>query len=125
MAEPQALVDGDGRTVCRCVVADSMFARLRGLLARPAPEPGMGMLLPRTSSVHTFFLGYPIDVVFLDRKLCVRAVAPAVRPFRIAARRGFGSVLELAAGEAQRLGLVPGLQLRRVAQPESSPSPSA
>ena len=49
--------------------------------------------------------------VFLDRELRVIDTANEVRPWRFAARRGARAVLELAAGEAARRGIRPGMQL--------------
>jgi uncharacterized membrane protein (UPF0127 family) len=62
--------------------------------------------------VHTFFMRFSIDVVFLDRDLGVVAVSPSVRPWRTARAKGAKVTLELAAGEAARRGIAPGLQLR-------------
>ena len=108
----RAIIDEDGRVVCEsCEVAGTPLARMRGLLGRKSVAAGEGLLLPRAWSVHTFFLAFPIDVVFLDRGLHVRAVVSGVRPFRLVVRPGFGSVLELAAGEAERVGLRPGSSL--------------
>ena len=98
------LVDGDGQAVCeRCELADRMFSRLRGLLGRAGLPRGEGMLIRPTWSIHTAFMRFPIDVVFLDRELRVLAVRPQVRPWRAAARLRAHSVLELAAGECARL----------------------
>jgi uncharacterized membrane protein (UPF0127 family) len=95
-----------GQRVCEaCEVAASFSSRLRGLLGRRSLESGQGLLLPRTSSVHTFFMRFPIDVVFLDPRLRVRAIVPSLAPFRISGRLGRGAVLELPAGEADRRGL--------------------
>src|SRR5436190_17741234 len=52
----------------RCLVAETYVARLRGLLGRRL-KAGEGLLLVPCSAVHTFFMRYPIDVVFLDREL--------------------------------------------------------
>jgi uncharacterized protein len=96
----------DGRVVSeRCALADGFVSRLRGLLGRSALEPGEGLLLTPSSSVHTFFMRFAIDVVFLDRSLRVVGVSAEVRPWRFAGRRGARQVLELAAGEAQARGL--------------------
>ena len=54
---------------------------------------------------------FPIDAVFLDRDLRVIDTASGVRPWRFAARRGARAVLELAAGEAARRGIRPGMRL--------------
>ncbi len=98
-----------GETVCaRCAVATRPWTRLRGLLGRSGLEAGEGMLFPRTGSVHTMFMRFPIDVVFLDRELCVLSVREAVPPWRAVKQRGATWTLELAAGEAARAGIEPG-----------------
>jgi uncharacterized membrane protein (UPF0127 family) len=102
----------DGRIVCeRCVLADTALARMRGLLGRKSLPSGEGILLRPASSVHTAFMRFAIDAVFLDRDLRVLKVASDLRPWRTAARRKAHAVLELPAGEAERRGLEPGLRL--------------
>jgi uncharacterized protein len=102
----------DGTVVCeRCTLADSPVTRLRGLLGRAGLEQGEGLLLRPASSVHTFFMRFPIDVVFLDRALVVLGIADSVDPWRAASRRGAKAVLELPAGESSRCGLTVGDQL--------------
>jgi uncharacterized membrane protein (UPF0127 family) len=99
-------VDERGRVVCaNCENAASPLARMRGLLGRAGLAPGQGLLITRTSSVHTLFMRFPIDVVFLDRRMRVRSITRDLRPFRAVLRLGPGHVLELAAGEANRVGL--------------------
>jgi uncharacterized membrane protein (UPF0127 family) len=105
----------DGSPVCdRCVLATRPLARMRGLLGRRSLPDGEGILLSPASSVHTAFMRFPIDVVFLDRELVVLDVVRALPPWRTAARRGARRVLELAAGECDRRGLRPGDRLRIV-----------
>lgn len=108
----QALVerpDGTSSVACeRCVVASSAWLRLRGLLGRREIAAGDGLLLPRTGSIHMFFMRFALDAVFLDREDTVLHVAPGLRPWRIAARRGARSVLELRAGEVAARGIAPG-----------------
>ena len=100
-----ALIVG-GRVVCEeCVVADSMRTRMKGLLGRRGLEPGEGLLLRPANSVHTAFMRFAIDVVFLNRELEVLEVRESVPPWRMAARRGARAVLEMGAGEAQRNGI--------------------
>jgi len=89
-------------------VAGTPWARLRGLIGRPCPQPGTGLLLRPAASIHTCFMRYPIDVVFLDGKQHVLSVHAAVPPWRMRAQRDARAVLELRAGEARRLGLEPG-----------------
>jgi uncharacterized protein len=104
-----SLVDEQGRVVCaRCERADSMLARMRGLLGRSGLEPGEGLLIPKTSSIHMFFMRFPIDAVFLDKDLRVRKVVADLKPWRVAFGRGAKSCLELPAGEAVRAGIAEG-----------------
>jgi len=84
---------------------------MKGLLGRDRLERGEGLLLRPASSIHTFFMRFPIDAVWLDRELRVVSVTPDVPPWRTAAQRGARSVLELPAGEAAALGLEPGERL--------------
>jgi uncharacterized membrane protein (UPF0127 family) len=84
---------------------------MRGLLGRDQLEPGEGLLLRPASSIHTFFMRFPIDAVWLDGDLRVVGVTADLPPWRTAAKRGAHSVLELAAGEAGALGLEPGERL--------------
>lgn len=91
--------------------ADGFFSRLRGLLFAPALKPGEGLLLVPCASVHTAFLRIPIDVVFLDRRGVIRRIVPRLAPWRAAVYIGAWQALELAAGEAARLGLQAGQSL--------------
>jgi uncharacterized protein len=104
----------DGRFVCRAGVASSFTSRLRGLMLTASLKPGTGLLFPRTSSVHTHFMRYPIDVVFLDAERRVVAIRHALRPWRFASARGAAAVLELAAGTCARIGLAVGETLSEV-----------
>jgi uncharacterized protein len=98
-----------GVVVCdACLIADSPALRLRGLLGRPELASGEGLLLRPTGSIHTWFMRFPIDAVFLDRELRILRVVDRMRPWRAAAARKARAVLELPAGEAVRRGIAPG-----------------
>jgi uncharacterized protein len=102
----------DGQAVCeRCLLAETPLARVKGLLGRNGLEREEGILLRPASSIHTWFMRFPIDAVFVDRELAVLGVAANVKPWRAAARRGAYAVVELAAGESERRGLRPGDRL--------------
>jgi hypothetical protein len=112
LSSRSSLVDEAGRVVVeRCERAERMRERTRGLLGRDALEPGAGLWIARTGSVHTFFMRFPIDAVFLDRELRVRKIVACLKPFRLASSLGARSVVELAAGEAARVGLAEGMRL--------------
>ena len=110
-----------GAAVCeRCVVADRPLLRMRGLLGRRDLHADEGILLRPAGSIHTHFMRFPIDVVFLDRDCRVVDVRPTVRPWRTASKRGAKAVLELRAGEAQRRGVEVGHVLRLADGPEAT-----
>jgi uncharacterized membrane protein (UPF0127 family) len=85
---------------------------MRGLLGRSGLARGEGLLLQPAGSIHTFFMRFPIDAVFLDADRRVLRVVADVRPWRTAAVRRARAVLELAAGEAARVGMEAGTVLR-------------
>lgn len=91
--------------------ASTTLERMRGLLFRACPGPGEGMLLAPCSSVHTFGMSYPIDLVFLTRQWHVRRVVPSLEPLRMAWSLGAAMVLELASGAAAALAIAPGQEL--------------
>jgi hypothetical protein len=103
----------DGAVICeRCVIAHSAPSRMKGLLGKRELPAGEGIHLRPASSVHMLFMRFPIDVVFLDRDLRVVDVRHDLRPWKLAAKRGAKSALELAAGEAERRGVRVGDRLR-------------
>ena len=110
----------DGRIVCETVeVADTIWRRMRGLLGRSGLEPDSGLLLRPAWSIHTAFMRFPIDVVFVDHDLIVIRIAASVRSFRTASCRGAREVIELAAGEAARRGLEVGDRVAWAARNET------
>ena len=66
----------------RAEVADTFAKRTRGLIGRPPPGPGEGMLILKCNAIHTFFIRYPIDATFLDRENRVVKVVRGIRPWR-------------------------------------------
>ena len=84
---------------------------MKGLLGRTALDPDEGLLLRPAGSVHTAFMRFPIDVVFLDGAMQVLRVEPNVPPWRMTGQRGARAVLETPAGAAERAGIAPGMQL--------------
>jgi uncharacterized protein len=112
-------VDGNGSVVCeRCTVADTMLARMRGLLGRKQLPSGEGILLRPCPSVQTFFMRFPLDVVFLDRDGVVLKIVENLKPWRSAGARRAHAALELPAGEAARVGIRVGDRLVAESQPE-------
>lgn len=105
-------IQRSGESLCeRCLVAARPFARMKGLLGRAGLGPGEGLLLRPGGSIHTWFMRFPIDAVFLDEEMRVLRVATGVKPWRLAGCRGARAVLELSSGECERRGVRPGDRL--------------
>ncbi len=108
----QAVVEADGRTVLeRVPIAVSVWDRFRGLMLRKSLQPGEGLLLTHCSSVHTCFMRFPIDVVYLNRNQEVVKVVEGLKPYRASCCLGADSVLEAASGWARRAGARIGTRL--------------
>ena len=83
-------------------VADSGPKRNRGLLGRMSLEPGGGLWIVPCESVHTFFMQFPIDLVYIDRNNRIRKVRESVPPWRLSVCLSAHSILELPAGTIRR-----------------------
>jgi uncharacterized membrane protein (UPF0127 family) len=93
----------DGQVLAAAEIADSYTERLRGLIARRAYDGAM--LLPRTRSIHSFGVRFPLDVAFLDRHMTVLATV-RLRTWSVTLPRMKASqVLEARAGSFERWGL--------------------
>lgn len=79
-------------------LADTPTTRNKGLLGRNALAPGEGLWIVPCQSVHTYFMRFAIDLVYLDRKKRVRKIRSAVGPWRLSACLSAHSILELPAG---------------------------
>ena len=102
----------NGDVLCgRCLLADTPWTRLRGLLGRRRLSEDEGLLIRPAGSVHTLFMLFPIDVVFLDREDTVVKVVGGLRPWRLAAARRAKRTLELPAAAAARARLAVGERL--------------
>ena len=92
-------------------LADTSAKRRTGLLKHERLDPGHGLWIVPCESVHTFFMKFAIDLVYVDRKLKVRKVRNAVPPWRLSACLTAHSILELPAGTAHQTGTQPGDEL--------------
>jgi uncharacterized membrane protein (UPF0127 family) len=99
------------------VLADDLHAtftgaeRRKGLLGRDGLHPGEGMWILPSQAVHTFFMRFPIDLVYIDRKHRVRKLRATVPPGRISVCFFASSVLELPVGVIQATHTQKGDQL--------------
>ena len=89
----------------RLLVAQTFLQRLRGLqFARPL-EPDCGLLLRHCRSVHTMWMRFAIDVVFLNAEFEIQEIRTGTLPWRFVIPRAphAAHVVELTAGCSQRL----------------------
>jgi uncharacterized protein len=106
------LVAPGGRVVCDvCHLANKPHTRLKGVIGWKQLNKGEGVLIRPTFSIHTAFVRFPLDAVFLDEEMKVVSIKHELKPWRLAAARKAKAVLELAAGESKRLGLESGDRL--------------
>jgi uncharacterized membrane protein (UPF0127 family) len=115
--EPMAILritnTSRGTTLAQsCGEARSFLARGRGLMGRPGLAAGEGLLIDPCASVHSFFMRFPIDVVFADkahRVVGLTEAMPPNRPYAGAWRARY--VVELPAGTIAATGTQVGDQL--------------
>jgi uncharacterized membrane protein (UPF0127 family) len=79
-------------------IADTAATRNKGLLGSRGLAQGEGLWIVPCESVHTFFMKFPLDLVYLDRKRRVRKVRIEVLPWRISICLSAHSILELPPG---------------------------
>ncbi len=92
-------------------VADTSAKRRTGLLKHDGLAPGTGLWIVPCESVHSFFMKFPIDLVYLDRKHKVRKVRQNMTPWRMSICLSAHSTLELPAGTVEATGTQAGDQL--------------
>ncbi len=94
-------------------VAKNMWTRMRGLIGSKPLAQGQGLLIVPSNSIHTHFMGFPIDVLYLSRAGQVLAMDEKMVPWRFGRiHRGARFVLELPAGVIAQSGTKVGDQLR-------------
>jgi hypothetical protein len=98
-----------GTILATCLeVADSGPKRNKGLLGRKGLATGEGLWIIPCESVHTFFMQFPIDLVYLDRKNRIKKVRDSVPPWRLSVCLSAHSILELPAGTIRSTQTEPG-----------------
>lgn len=79
-------------------MADTRASRRRGLLGRDRLESNAAMMLVPCAAVHTAFMRFPIDLVFIDGDGYAVRTASRVQPWRVSLALDARAVIELAAG---------------------------
>jgi len=63
------------------IVADTALRRIKGLLGRKDFQPGEALIIKPCNSIHTFFMRFSIDVLFVDKNNRVIKALPSIKPF--------------------------------------------
>ena len=92
----------------RLIPAFDSAARRRGLLQHGELPEGTAMIIAPSNAIHTFFMKFPIDVVFVGRDGAVRKIREAVAPWRMSAALRAYAVIELRAGALRHANTVIG-----------------
>lgn len=88
-----------GANVARLERLDGWWDKGRGVIGMPPLRVGEGVWLPGVSAVHSLFVGFPLDLIFLDAPCRALRLVPAFPPWRpLAWARGACHTLELGAG---------------------------
>ena len=86
----------------RLLTAFDSTSRRQGLLGRESLPDGSALIIAPSNAVHTLFMRFPIDILFVRRDGTVIKLRSAVRPWRIAASLRAFAVIELPAGSLAR-----------------------
>ncbi len=94
------------------LLAAGLLDRLKGLLGQSGLSQGQGLALKPCNSIHTFFMRFSIDVLFLDKQLCVIKLIPSMPPNRLSPIVWAGRlVVELPAGTLAQTNTQPSDQI--------------
>jgi uncharacterized membrane protein (UPF0127 family) len=95
-------------------LAVTRATRRRGLLGRDGLAPGHALLIAPCSSIHTWFMRFPIDVIFVKRDGLVLKTRAAIPAWKMAFGWGAYAVVELPAGAVAQAGVAVGDRLELI-----------
>ncbi|HEX3031369.1 MAG TPA: DUF192 domain-containing protein [Bacillota bacterium] len=99
-------------------LAYTFFSRLKGLMGRPSLAPGHGLEIRPCNSVHTCFMRFELDLLFLDANRRILHLERAMRPWRLSRIvKGAVMVIELPAGTIAAAGCKEGQLLELLINP--------
>lgn len=95
-------------------IANRLGARFRGLMLRDSLAPGAGLVIDPCTSIHMFFMRFPIDVLYIDRADRVVRIQEGLKPWRVGPlyTKGARYVIELPKGTIARTGTQVGDSIR-------------
>lgn len=113
------LASGQGRFALRNVRTHELLAlsvegafdsrsRRKGLLGRDGLSADAALAIAPCNTIHTFFMRFAIDVVFVSRQGVVRKIRGNVKPWRMSGSLTAFAVIEMAAHTISRTDIVVG-----------------
>ncbi len=97
----------------RTEIAETFWTRLRGLIGHAPLRPGEAMLIRPCKGVHCWFMGFPLDIIFVDPTWRVVSIAHDMQPWAVGRPiKAASFVIEMASGEAKRTQTMVGDQLQ-------------
>ena len=109
--EQQIRDERTGRIVATAVRrAEGAWGNFVGLMFKKELRQGHGLLFRPARGIHTHFMRFPIDLIFLDRTNRVTKIREAMRPWRFDFTLA-EAVIEMNAGTAKAMEIQPGDQL--------------
>ena len=103
---PTILNKTKGNTVSgQAKIADSFLKRLIGLTFRKDMAEDEALIFYQASSIHTFFMRFPIDLVFLNKEKRIIRIVEAIRPWKAVFCSGAYLTLELPPNKAKKVNL--------------------
>ncbi|MDV3428406.1 MAG: DUF192 domain-containing protein [Bacillota bacterium] len=90
--------------ICKSlIVADSFFKRLKGLMFTKELPPDSSMYINPCGQIHTFFMNYDIDVLYLDKNNVILDIDESIKPGKIGKKvKGAAAVIELQGGKIRK-----------------------
>lgn len=89
--------------------AEAVFSRTKGLLGKEGLQESHALLIRPCKQIHTFFMRFPIDVVFVNARGQVIKIIPDMQPFRLSGiYLNAALAVELPAGTLKKTSTQPG-----------------
>lgn len=106
MTNHQIHLENGDILVSKLKLANHFFSRLLGLMGTKSLENGSGLLITPCQQIHTHFMRYPVDIVFLDKEMVVLEIVVALKPWKFTRFiKQAKHVLEVPAYAADKLNV--------------------
>lgn len=110
-AAQRVIIERTGTELAASIAeAGGFLGSFMGLMFKPTLPDGTGMIFRPAMGIHTLFMRFAIDLVYLDKDDAVKKIRPAVAPWRLDFTSA-AACIELNAAAAAAAGLQKGDRL--------------